>query len=256
MAKWSGRLELVLLATLLVAATPAVARDGVVTRRHAANRTSTPLSVGTPTAGQLAGAVELRQSESLALKRTDGPRFGLPELVKMIERGARRVASKHPGSRLLVGDLSARRGGEIGGHRSHESGRDVDLGFYFTDRAGRSFAPTRFLAVDAEGRAVGAPQLRFDLRRNWALVESLLTDPGARVLHVFVAAPLRERLLAYARERDAYRPLFVRAALALRQPSDGLSHDDHFHVRIACPRAQRATCADEPPRVRGRVARK
>ena len=85
-------------------------------------------SVGSPTDGHLEGGVELRPGPTLKLRRSAGPRWGLPELVAMIERAARQVSKRHPGSVLLVGDLSRREGGEIGRHQSHESGRGADVG--------------------------------------------------------------------------------------------------------------------------------
>lgn len=32
--------------------------------------------------------------------------------------------------------------------------------------------------------------------------------------------------------------------MALMQPKHGLPHDNHFHVRIACPNEQRGTCVE------------
>jgi penicillin-insensitive murein DD-endopeptidase len=208
---------------------------------------SRPKSIGSPSDGRLENGVELTQSGVLKLKRPGGPRWGLGELVGLLERGARRVEKRFPGSVLLVGDLSRRRGGDVGGHRSHESGRDADVGFYFVDARGKQAETRRFRAVDWRGRAVDAPALRFDDARNWALVEAWITDSGPRVEHIFVAKPIRARLLAYARKQGAYLPVLHRASIVLKQPSRGLPHDDHFHLRIACPRSQRGVCLAEPP---------
>lgn len=226
-------------------------RNGKATKR----REQRPLSVGSPTDGKLENGVELRPGDALALKRPRGPRWGIQELVRMLERGAERVESRFPGSVLLVGDLSGRRGGDLGGHRSHESGRDADVGFYFVDREGKPAKVRTFRAVDWRGRAADDPRLRFDDARNWALVQAWVTDPRARVEHIFVAKPIRARLLAHARKRGVYLPVLHRASIALKQPSRGLPHDDHFHVRIACPRSQRDVCIADPPKRRDRGRR-
>jgi penicillin-insensitive murein DD-endopeptidase len=218
--------------------------------------TPRPRSVGLPSDGRLENGMELPQSGVLKLKRPEGPRWGLSELVSLLERGAKRVEKRFPGSVLLVGDLSLRAGGDVGGHRSHESGRDADVGFYFVDSQGRPVHERRFRVVDWRGRAADAPALRFDDARNWALVEAWITDPSSRVEHIFVAKPLRARLLAYARLRGVYLPVLHRASLAMKQPSRGLPHDDHFHVRIACPRSQRGVCLADPPPARASVARR
>jgi penicillin-insensitive murein endopeptidase len=208
------------------------------------------LSVGSPTRGRLTGADELESQDALQVRRPGRARWGLPELVDMLTRGAERVRKRYPGSVLLVGDLSRKLGGPIQGHRSHESGRDADVGFYFVDRRGRAAGTERFLTVLANGRAKEEPGLAFDERRNWALVQAWLTDPKARVQHIFVSKALRTRLLAYARARGVYVPVLHRASIALKQPSRGLSHDDHFHVRIGCPGGQRNVCQPEPERPR------
>jgi penicillin-insensitive murein DD-endopeptidase len=211
-------------------------------------RPGPPRSLGAPTQGRLADGVELTASAGLRLMRPKGPRWGTAELIDLIERGARRVGERFPGSVLLVGDLSSRHGGDLAGHRSHESGRDADIGFYFVDAQGRAVQNHRFHAVDWRGRAVSAPELRFDDARNWALVEAFMTDPRARVQHIFVAEPIRARLLAHARSKGVYLPVLHRASIALKQPSRGLPHDDHFHVRVACPPRQADACIAEPPR--------
>jgi penicillin-insensitive murein DD-endopeptidase len=238
----SRLIPLTALAGLLLLGSPAFAKA-----RSVGNRPDrAALSVGSPTNGRLEGGIELVRREGLKLKRPTSARWGLPQLVSLLERGARRVRGRHPGSVLLIGDLSRRGGGDIAAHRSHESGRDADVGFYFVDPRGRPVEITRFRAVDAQGRAVGERRLTFDLARNWMLIQAWLTDPQVRVQHIFVAAPLRQRLLGYARERGVSLPLLHRAALALKQPRDGLLHDDHFHVRIACPPRQSGVCVAEP----------
>lgn len=240
-------LAMATLATLGPTRTVAAAGDGPRSSERA--RARRPLSVGSPTDGRLENGVELAGASGvLRLKRPKGPRWGIGELVEMLERAAKRVERRFPGSVLLVGDLSRRAGGDLGGHRSHESGRDADVGFYFVDAQGKPVESGRFRAVDWRGRAAGDASLRFDDARNWALVEAWVTDPRARVEHIFVAKPIRARLLAHARKKGVYLPVLHRASIAMKQPSRGLSHDDHFHVRIACPRSQRGVCMADPPK--------
>jgi penicillin-insensitive murein endopeptidase len=183
----------------------------------------------------------------LSLRRTAGPRWGLPRLVGMLERAAKRVNRLYEGSVLVVGDLSEKHGGEISGHKSHESGRDADVGFFFVQDDGELEKKGDFLVVDSKGKARQKPRLLFDDARNWALVESFLTDREARVEHIFVSNEIRARLLAHARRKGTYLPVLHRAALSLKQPRRGLAHDDHFHVRIACPPKQRDLCLASDP---------
>jgi penicillin-insensitive murein endopeptidase len=223
--------------SVLVFAGPVVARERLPPP-------SVALSIGSPTEGRLEGAVELTASRVLELRHSNGARWGLPRLVGMLERAAKRVNRLHEPSVLVVGDLSRRTGGEISGHKSHESGRDADVGFFFMTESGDAAKKGDFLPVDPKGTA-RKTKLRFDDARNWTLVESFLTDKEARVEHIFVSAEIRARLLSYARRKGTYLPLLHRAALALKQPRKGLAHDDHFHVRIACPKSQKNVCLGE-----------
>jgi penicillin-insensitive murein endopeptidase len=234
-------IALIALASPILAQSPAFGKGA-----PAPLRATRALSVGSPTEGRLEGGIELVSGEGLRLKQPISARWGLPQLVSLLERGARRVRGRHPGSVLLIGDLSRRGGGDLKSHRSHESGRDADVGFYFVDRRGRPVQTSRFRAVDRQGRALSDQSLTFDVPRNWTLIQAWLTDPEVRVQHIFVAADLRRKLLLYARDRGVSLPLLHRAALAMKQPRDGLLHDDHYHVRIACPPRQRSVCVAEP----------
>lgn len=220
------------------------------TARERVGGAPTALSIGSPTEGRLEGAVELSQSRVLSLRRLNNARWGLPRLVGMLERAAKRVNRLFEGSVLVVGDLSQKNGGEISGHQSHESGRDADVGFFFVTDQGELEKKGDFLGVDPGGNARQKPRLRFDDARNWALIESFITDREARIEHIFVSNEIRARLLRHGRLKGTYLPVLHRAALALKQPRRALAHDDHFHVRIACPPKQRDLCrANETPHV-------
>lgn len=206
------------------------------------------MSVGYPNEGRLEGGVRLDTSRKdirvvPAYARGD-VRWGVPALVGMIERAARGVARRFPGAVLGVGDLSRKHGGDVDRHGSHESGRDVDLAFYALDAKGKQVHASTFIRFDARLTSTNVRGARFDLPRNWALVQHLLTDPHAHVSHIFIAEPLRQALIAYAKRIGVSRALIVRAQLAMMQPTGAEPHDDHMHVRISCPRAMRGRCIE------------
>lgn len=170
-------------------------------------------------------------------------RWGLPSLVGLIDRAARRVARRFPDAVLSVGDLSRREGGELERHHSHESGRDADLGFYLRNPADKPLLPTRFVTFSPRGQATDLSGAVFDDARNWALVEALVDDQQARVSHIFVARHIRARLLRYAELHGVPSEMRQRAAEIMMQPSQA-AHDDHFHVRIGCPPDQGRKCVE------------
>lgn len=203
-----------------------------------------PSSIGAPNKGKLRGAVKLHASRALKIKDR-ATTWGLPELVKLLQRAAGKVAKKYPKSVMLVGDLSQKQGGPMLGHNSHQTGRDADVGFYVSNSKGKPAAMTRFVAFDAAGKSSQVTWAQFDDARNWALVEALLTDKDAPARHIFISNPLRLRLLAYASKKGVSKDLQTKAALAMMSPRDADVHDDHFHVRIHCPESMRGTCHED-----------
>jgi penicillin-insensitive murein endopeptidase len=200
-------------------------------------------SVGSPNSGRLVDGMRLRSTSHLAL-REGAHTWGLPALVRLLRDAGEQVGRKHSGAVIFVGDMSARNGGPIVSHNSHQSGRDVDVGFFITNSKGKPVNVKRFVAFDPDGRAREPSWARFDDARNWTLVEALLNDP-AGVRYLFVSMGLRARLLAYAKRKGKSDAIIQRAAAAMMSPKDADLHDDHFHVRIGCPESMRGTCVEE-----------
>jgi penicillin-insensitive murein endopeptidase len=240
---------LLLLSTLLVVAVAAA--DGRDARVPSADGAARSRSIGWVYRGFLSGGVYLRESERLRHVTGFAARdrfWGTAELVSMVERVAEQVWARHPGARLNVGELSQRGGGNITNHRSHESGRDVDLGFYVKDEAGQPFEPLAFVRIGASGWGrVDDTRVRFDDVRNWALTEALLTDREAPVRLVVVSPRIKQRLLRHARDVNASPVLRERAEWALVPPERGSHHEDHFHVRIYCDPSDREVCEERGP---------
>src|SRR5262245_57158051 len=114
-------------------------------------RGSAARSIGSPTDGRLEGGIALAQRRQLRLKNPQGARWGLPALVGLLERSADRLAERFRGSVVVVGDLSRKQGGDIAGHKSHESGRDADVAFFFVGANGEAVPAGQFHAGDPDG---------------------------------------------------------------------------------------------------------
>ncbi len=203
------------------------------------------LSVGSPARGWQLRAKRLRPSPFLVVKdSSQRAAFGHPALVLMLRRTARQMVHNTNSEPLVVGDLSTEYGGPLYGHRSHQSGRDADVGFFALDAEGKPKPIERFVAYDSEGRAKDRSGLRFDDYRNWLMVLTWMKDERADIKYVFVASHLRRRLLEFARSHPAFSKYADDAAKFLLQPSNSSAHDDHFHVRIACPKRHEGLCKD------------
>ncbi|UQA59716.1 penicillin-insensitive murein endopeptidase [Polyangium aurulentum] len=221
-------------------------------------------SVGHPNEGRLEGGMRLDTTKPylkvVPAYASGDVRWGLPALVRAIDRSAKNVNKKYPGAVLGVGDLSRRGGGDISRHHSHESGRDADLGFYVLDEQDKQVERHGFVKVNAKLEATEVPGARFDVPRNWLFLQTLLLDREARVSHVFVAEPIKQALLAHARQRGVSRAVLTRAAQVMMQPTAAPPHDDHFHVRISCPSSSKKSCVEiaknAPSKAKAKLARK
>jgi penicillin-insensitive murein endopeptidase len=225
------------------------------------------LSWGSHAHGALLGAVALPM-EGAGYRvhpewRARGRTFAIEELIAGLTRAFARVEQATPGSVAYVGDLSLRRGGDSSMHRSHESGRDVDIFYYAADRDGNPlpnlpamirFADDGSAAAWSSGKAgrrirEPLPDAHLDLRRTWALVANLLSDPMVEAQWIFIHRPLAELLLQEAEQEKADPALLARAREILHQPTDARPHDDHMHLRVFCPAQSRLFgCADKGPR--------
>jgi len=208
--------------------------------------------VGWANGGSLVNARQLREGDGVRFLPGRTLHHGTEELIGLLERVGRQMRRRFRAP-ITVGDLSAECGGRVIRHRSHQSGRDADIAFFMRERGesgalGEPVAPNDYVSFTALGVSVDGRRA-FDTARNWALVEALLTDPAVTVERIFVARAQRAALLRYARGR-ARPEVFVRAQWALLQPALVSVHDNHFHVRIACPRGD-AMCREgvrAPPR--------
>lgn len=214
--------------------------------------TPSSVSVGLPFDGFLRKGVAIATNSALKLARPqDKTRYGLPELASAIEAAADSVQEKHGAAiPLRVGDLASPQGGAHPRHKSHRSGRDADIMFYVLNEKGKP-VNDRAHAYDQFGVAVQARNLPlrvFDVERNWTFVRSLLTNPHIRVQWIFVSKGVKSLLLDYAIQAERDPEVIAQAMWILHQPSNGRSHNDHFHVRIACGPKQRALgCVDTEP---------
>ena len=208
-------------------------------------------SVGLPWSGRLRHGVPLKPNKRVRYVTeyaAAGNFYGTWQLVQLLHRAAHRVALRLPGAKLSVGELSNKTGGNLSGHASHESGRDVDIGFYMLDGAKKPYQAYAFANFDGRGRALAPNRgLRFDVARNWELIAKLVADGDARVQYIFVSPPVRRLLLEEGKRRGAPPVVLHRATKVMVGPSANHPHANHFHVRIYCGPNERPGCTDQPP---------
>lgn len=201
------------------------------------------VSVRNPNDGSLRGGVPLPlAAPGLRFNPARDPRarFGTLEVVRGLVEAAGRVERELGGLPVTINDLSYAQGGPIPHHRSHQSGRDVDVLFYQLgpgaepiESVGAFFDPS---GTGIDFRNLADPSddvaLQLDLPRTWLFLQALIENAQAQLQDVFVAEHVRTLLLDYARAHDAPAAAIERFADMSCQPS--YPHDDHFHFRFFC----------------------
>ena len=189
--------------------------------------------------------------------------YGTDEMVRWLTDVFATANQADPDSVVYLGDLSARQGGDVSKHRSHGSGRDVDIFLMASDTEGRALHDLpAMIHFGADGRAARwspgktghpikqpVPDARFDARRNWAIVRAMLSNPTAAVQWIFIDDALGASLVAEGEREGAPPEILGKARAFLHQPTDAQPHDDHMHVRIFCaPTDRRFGCTDKGPK--------
>ena len=173
--------------------------------------------------------------------------YATRELSQLIRRVARKVAREHKGTELRLGNAGYKSGKKIPWSVSHQSGRDIDIAIFATDRRGKPKSFNDYVTFNSKGQAAKG-SLRLDLKRNLSLVRALVEDTKTPVQWIFVYRPLKEKILDYARRSKVPEDVLERLEAVMRQPSDSSPHKDHFHVRIFCSVHERLHgCQDRPP---------
>ena len=200
------------------------------------------VSIGTTSEGALRNATQLPlESEThyvLSQHVARDTHWATDELVRALVQASESVHRQH-GGRTGIGNMSGPGGGDIRWSRSHNNGRDADVAFFVLDADDEHVEVPTLYTARANGVIRGQPELSFDLARGWTFVESLLSNDDAQVQWIFIYDPLKQALLEHARTNDADPEVIALASDILHQPGDSAPHDDHFHIRLFCSRADR-----------------
>jgi murein endopeptidase len=183
------------------------------------------LSLGYPHNGQLLNPVQPQSSELFEIVAPDFC-YGTEETVAFLERAVRAVHAAHPATLPLhLGHISKPGGGYLSPHLSHQSGRDVDLGYYYKEKR------TWYRRATAE---------TLDVERTWTLVKALITETDVEFLFIdrWVQTLLKSHAQKLKEDPEWLKQVFAgsveRPALIRHAPG----HATHIHVRFFNPKAQ------------------
>lgn len=197
-------------------------------------------SVGRPQHGRLVDGEHFTNVPGTFLRRPDLT-WGTNETVRALKAAIADTRRKYPRVHdLVVGDLSRKEGGFLAPHKSHQSGLDVDIGFYFKGqpKAGpKSFPDALHVALDYEA--------------TWHFIMALVgpSEAASNIEYMFIGYPLQEKLYKYAQEVGVPAS---KLAWIFQYPNGSRSmrgvirhepgHTNHIHIRFKCPAGDQA-CA-------------
>jgi murein endopeptidase len=187
---------------------------------------SVPRSWGEANRGRLYNGEPLPPGESYTLlypHRTFGTYYTISEIVRVLDSYKERYPDAKP---LVVGDVSVKHGRRIKPHKSHQSGRDVDITYP------RLREPANYQRFHHIARR------DFDVEKAFWLIKQFV-DSG-NVEYIFVDRRWQRELREYAQAQGATDE-WLDAVFEYRSARSGLAivrhergHARHFHVRFKC----------------------
>lgn len=181
------------------------------------------ISMGFVQEGRLINGVPFPQGDGWTVVSPDAT-YGTRETVDFVASAIRQVKAWHPDAPpLRVNQISAREGGYLRPHKTHQNGRDVDLGFYYPG---------------GETVRVREREKVIDVALNWALVKALVMHGD--VQFILVDQRVQKVLFEYAK-KVGEDPVWLDSLFHAGMGSilqHARRHRDHFHVRYFNARAQ------------------
>lgn len=181
------------------------------------------VSVGFVHSGRMVNAVRFPEGPDWIVVSPEKA-WTTEETVHYLTQVIRELRGRYPDAPLLrINQLSARDGGYLRPHKSHQNGRDVDLGFFYP---GGNVVRAR------------AREKYIDPVMNWALIRALVTHADVQVILVDrrVQKVLYDHALKIGEDKAWLDSLFHAGGRSIIKHARG--HRDHFHVRFFNPRAQ------------------
>ncbi|MGZ3804936.1 MAG: penicillin-insensitive murein endopeptidase [Pseudobdellovibrionaceae bacterium] len=164
--------------------------------------------------------------------------FGTDDMLAVLISLGRYSLDKLNGYVLEVKDISAQKGGHLGGHSSHQMGLDADIAYYLKEKK------IGLVNVVKSSRPVPG----FMAEKQWEMFKTLVSQ--GNVDRIFIHPVLKKEMCKEASKTGDLNaegnsgPTFE--TLRVLQPE--VHHDDHFHLRLKCSTAQPRCKQMAPPK--------
>ena len=176
--------------------------------------------------GVLQGGVQLPGGSHYVVKHPSNA-WGTGKTIRLIQSAVasykRQVGGKGP--KVHVGDISRKGGGKFPPHRSHQHGRDVDVGYVLTGD------------VADETKFISANKSNLDAKKTWKLLKAFIDTNEVR--YIFMDYKLQQLVYEAAKEMGESEALLTELFQYPRGKgrTRGIirhwrRHVNHFHVRF------------------------
>lgn len=201
------------------------------------------MSLGSPNAGALINGVQATRTPYYEPVSPSGA-WGTQETLNYLNSALTRVHEQFAGTPALgLGDISGEHGGPNPPHHSHQSGRDVDIAYFYSDKS-------RWYAR--------ASAKNLDLPRTWAFVRALIAETDVDL--ILIDHTLQRLLEEHARQQGddstwldgVFRGVPGKLRPIIRHAP---GHATHIHVRFFNPIAQETARRCYPSLLKAKLAR-
>ena len=188
-------------------------------------------SVGAPNRGHIENSAPFPLGEGWTLRGYRPRSYATRQTVTELATSLAQWRERHPQANpVKLGEFSRRGGGRVRPHKSHRTGRDVDIGYVMNE-------------PDEGHRFVTVTDTNLDAAATWGLVQWLVA--GGAVESIFMAKSVQEQLIPLAAQTMSeaeQRSLFSTLEPDARAKKKTIirawrGHDDHMHVRFGCTEA-------------------
>lgn len=189
----------------------------------AQNTQALTASHGRPYHGRLENGVPFPNCFPGYQLREEGKTYTTPEVVGALLDAVEAVRTEFPDTcDLYIGDFSMTSGGSANHHRSHQNGRDVDIGMY----AKGNRRLDGFMAMNEDN---------LDAAKTWCLIDNIIRSQ--RVQYIFLDRRIQQVLYNYAVTKGYDHAYLDRVFGNVRGSliQHVRNHYDHIHVRFFTP---------------------
>lgn len=161
--------------------------------------------------------------------------YGNEELMQFVINLGLELKDLDNARSLEIGDLSAKRGGPVSSHRSHQNGLDIDIAYLLRSKSQNYYAQSIL-----SGRSQGSVISDFYIEEQWKLFKQIFNTEKNKIHFVLVHQNIKNAFCHYAKQNGEYysdndNRNDPTAKQILRRLYINNGHFDHYHVRLKCP---------------------